>query len=443
MIPSSDLFTRILTHRKLLCEQYTWIGPEHGLHSKGPGTSSRLDPAQRQHAINSDERNRLRTQYTSCWPIADSPPTGLNGIDDEAALLGTLRIMYSLRRTFSLKTNATAAADVLKLRWYGRLWGSSMYTFINGSAGGSGVDDTVGLPRRTRSIARVLSIKATASRLRRMPVCRNHRQNGFIQRWRSWTLNPGGGTGLAYFRPAGISYEAADLLVHSNHYFRDAHAGGLVVGSTSRVQVSSITFYNPAKWIFRILAGKVRTPVSFSSCANNIFSNHIRPKRPLRSTLTIHHLPPSTYAAICGVQRTPLRVGSGTCALPVAETNGLYAPQPVKLKIFVGWSVQLLVTVEVNQLRFFQSLKITTIRNTKTRPSSIGAVEFQIASVNREEQSSVCVWFILACHFTVPVSALQSMELNHLMTFHNSENHDKCSPLFRQNVPTARGPTTA
>lgn len=86
------------------------------------------------------------------------------------------------------------------------------------------------------------------------------------------TLNLGGSTGLAFFRPQDAVFEAADLQVYSN----------LIIGSVSpvnyvgctRVEVINNTIYRPGKWVLRILQENKDT-IRFIPCGNNSFRNNI------------------------------------------------------------------------------------------------------------------------------------------------------------------------
>lgn len=85
-------------------------------------------------------------------------------------------------------------------------------------------------------------------------------------------LNLGGSTGLAYFRPIDASFEAADILVHSNVFIR-GWAPIAFVGSV-RVQVVNNSIVDPENWVIRILQETVDSS-RFESCGDNEFSNNI------------------------------------------------------------------------------------------------------------------------------------------------------------------------
>jgi len=86
------------------------------------------------------------------------------------------------------------------------------------------------------------------------------------------SLNLGGSTGLAFFRPDTAHYEAAHLQVFSN-IFIGSVAPIAYVGAV-HVEVVNNTFYQPQNWVIRILQETV-DPSRFLECGNNSFINNI------------------------------------------------------------------------------------------------------------------------------------------------------------------------
>lgn len=86
------------------------------------------------------------------------------------------------------------------------------------------------------------------------------------------TLNLGGSTGLAFFRPDTAHFEAANLQVYAN----------IIVGSWApiayvgavHVEVANNTLYAPQNWVIRILQETV-DPDRFLACGDNSFVNNI------------------------------------------------------------------------------------------------------------------------------------------------------------------------
>ena len=86
------------------------------------------------------------------------------------------------------------------------------------------------------------------------------------------SLNLGGSTGLAFFRPDTAHYEAAHLQVFSN-IFVGSWAPIAYVGAV-HVEVVNNTFYQPENWVIRILQETV-DPNRFLECGDNSFINNI------------------------------------------------------------------------------------------------------------------------------------------------------------------------
>jgi len=165
--------------------------------------------------------------------------------------------------------NATGNNDLLKMS------GVDHFTvieceFFNGAAGGSGID-MVGCHNGLINKNRFENMGSNAIQMKGgtqfITVERNLFKNCGAR-----TLNLGGSTGLAYFRPQDAKFEAADLYVYSN-IFIGSEAPVAYVGST-RVKVVNNTFYLPEKWVVRILQETV-DPARFISCGDNSFENNI------------------------------------------------------------------------------------------------------------------------------------------------------------------------
>ncbi|MFZ1704964.1 MAG: T9SS type A sorting domain-containing protein [Saprospiraceae bacterium] len=86
------------------------------------------------------------------------------------------------------------------------------------------------------------------------------------------SLNLGGSTGLAFFRPQNATFEAADLDVYAN-VFVGSWAPIAFVGCV-RVHVVNNTIIFPENWVIRILQETV-DPSRFLLCGDNSFVNNI------------------------------------------------------------------------------------------------------------------------------------------------------------------------
>ncbi|MEI2696554.1 MAG: right-handed parallel beta-helix repeat-containing protein [Saprospiraceae bacterium] len=143
-------------------------------------------------------------------------------------------------------------------------------SFINGSAGGSGIDmvgchaGKINKNTFTNQGSNSIQMKGGSSNL--------HIEANYFINGGQRALNLGGSTGAAFFRPAGADYEAKDLLVSAN-IFEGAFTPIAFVGCRN-AQVINNTIIRPQNWIMRILQESSDTSF-YKSCANNTFSNNI------------------------------------------------------------------------------------------------------------------------------------------------------------------------
>ena len=143
-------------------------------------------------------------------------------------------------------------------------------SFTNGAQGGSGID-MVGCHRGKISLCNFKNLGSNSIQAKggsqHIEIYRNRFQNGGQR-----TLNLGGSTGLAFFRPQDAPYEAADIQVFSN-IIMSSWAPVAFVGCV-RVQVFNNTIILPQNWIIRILQETV-DPSRFLPCGQNDFVNNI------------------------------------------------------------------------------------------------------------------------------------------------------------------------
>lgn len=143
-------------------------------------------------------------------------------------------------------------------------------TFLNGAAGGSGID-MVGCHRGLikgnyfeNMGSNSIQAKGGTQYIRI--------EGNFFRDGGQRTLNLGGSTGLAFFRPQDAPFEAADLQVYSN-VIVGSWAPVAFVGSVN-VEVVNNTIYQPENWVIRILQESV-DPDRFLECGDNLFRNNI------------------------------------------------------------------------------------------------------------------------------------------------------------------------
>lgn len=142
--------------------------------------------------------------------------------------------------------------------------------FINGAAGGSGID-MVGCHEGSikgnsfeNQGSNSVQAKGGSKNIR---IAFNIFRNGGQR-----TLNLGGSTNLKMFRPLDARYEAAQLTVYSN-IFIGSDAPIAYVGCV-QCEVINNTIFLPQKWVIRILQETVDTS-RFIPCGNNTFKNNI------------------------------------------------------------------------------------------------------------------------------------------------------------------------
>lgn len=143
-------------------------------------------------------------------------------------------------------------------------------TFLNGAAGGSGIDMVgchAGIIEQnvfTNLGSNAIQAKGGTASLQ---ILRNRFTNAGER-----SVNLGGSTGLQFFRPIDAPYEAADIRVYAN-VFVGSTAAIAYVGCT-RVDVANNTIINPVRWVLRILQETVDTN-RFIKCGHNQFRNNI------------------------------------------------------------------------------------------------------------------------------------------------------------------------
>ncbi len=219
--------------------------------------------------------------------------------------------------------NASGNNDMLKLSGLDS-FEVSYCTFMNGSAGGSGID-MVGC--HNGWIHHCIFLNQGSNSIQAKGGTKDiHIERNTFRNGGSRVLNLGGSTGQAFFRPLGINYEAKDLIVSGN-FFDGSDAPIAYVGSRN-VLVSNNTFYNPTKWIFRILQESSDTSFYLSS-ANNTFCNNIIYAVSIDPTINIGPNTSEKSYTICNNLWFSTRTNNWRGpSLPVKENNGIYSLNP-------------------------------------------------------------------------------------------------------------------
>jgi len=249
----------------------------------------------------------------------------------------------------------------------------SYCTFINGASGGSGID-MVGCHE---GIIRNCVFKNMGSNsIQAKGGCQYVRiENNWFENGGQRSLNLGGSTGLAFFRPQDAPFEAADLQVYGN-IFIGSWAPVAYVGCV-RVDVSNNTIVNPQNWVIRILQESVDT-TRFHPCGDNTFRNNII---YYQSSISRHvnigpNTEPESFVFSHNLWYNSSNPASSTPNLPVVEDSMITGEDPM-FEDFANLQFQLLasspaiVSGEVNTF-----LTNDFNGNPFGNPPSRGAIEY-------------------------------------------------------------------
>jgi len=142
------------------------------------------------------------------------------------------------------------------------------------------------------------------------------------------SLNLGGSTGYAFFRPQNAKFEAADITVYANVFVKGPAPIAYV--GCERVDVANNTIYLPEKWVIRILQETVDTP-RFVPCRNNMFRNNII---YFSSVVTTHvnvgsNTSPATFLFSHNLWYNTSNPSASTPTLPTTEVSGIKGQDPL------------------------------------------------------------------------------------------------------------------
>ncbi|NOT38013.1 MAG: T9SS type A sorting domain-containing protein [Saprospiraceae bacterium] len=273
----------------------------------------------------------IEAEYVTLQNITVTRQTG-NGINiDDGGTYITPTKHLLLENIIFKDMNATGNNDMLKLSGLDS-FEIRRCTFMNGSAGGSGIDMVgchFGIIHHNTFISQGSNSIQAKGGSSQITIIANKFTNGG-----SRVLNLGGSTGTAFFRPLGANYEAKDLFVYSN-FFEGSDAPIGYVGSRN-VIVSNNTFYNPTKWIFRILQESTDTSFYLSS-ANNTFSNNIIYAGSINPTVNIGpNTSPTSFKIFNNLWYSVLTASWRGPTLPVVETGAVYSVDPMIVNLSAG-----------------------------------------------------------------------------------------------------------
>jgi len=193
-----------------------------------------------------------------------------NGMNiDDAGTFNTPAHHLTIRNCIFRNINATGNNDLLKLSGVDDFEVSDC-TFLNGSAGGSGVD-MVGCHRGLFQRLRFEQLGSNSIQIKGgskdITIRRSYFLNGGAR-----GLNIGGSTDLEFFRPQNANYEASTIEVYGN-VIEGSEAPFAFVGAVD-CKVFNNTLLRPGKWAMRILQETV-DPLRFEACGRNTVQNNI------------------------------------------------------------------------------------------------------------------------------------------------------------------------
>ena len=312
----------------------------------------------------------IEAENVNLMNITITRQTG-NGINiDDGGTFETPTKNILIENVIFRDMNATGNNDMLKLSGLDSFEIRGC-TFLNGSVGGSGIDmvgchwGTIHHNQFTNQGSNSIQAKGATHNI---VIQANKFINGGGR-----ALNLGGSTGQAFFRPAGANYEAKELFVYSN-FFQGSEAPIAYVGCRNSI-VSNNTFYNPGKWIFRILQESADTSFYLSS-ANNTFSNNIVFVNNIIPTINIGpNTSPTSFTINNNLWYCEVNTGWRGPSLPVTETNGIYGMNPLFMDLSKG-NINLLANSPARG-KGKDSLNFTDYYNRRfSYPPSIGASEY-------------------------------------------------------------------
>lgn len=225
--------------------------------------------------------------------------------------------------------NATGNNDMLKMSGVDNFRIVNC-KFSNGSPGGSGID-MVGCHNGViekcvfeNQGSNSIQNKGGTSQI---TIQKNLFINGGLR-----ALNIGGSTGLEFFRPLGVKYEAKEIFVYSN-IFIGSQAPIAFVGSIN-CKVVNNTIYLPTKWAIRIL--QENTNEGFVKCGNNSFINNIVYVGNNAANPTINigsNTEPNTFVFSNNLWFNKDNLNWTGPNLPVSETNSYKNINPLIIEI--------------------------------------------------------------------------------------------------------------
>jgi len=356
----------------------------------------------------------LQYVHLSNFTVTGQTGNGMN-MDDGGTFESTAKKVV-LENIFFRDMAASGNNDMLKLSGLDSFEILNCH-FENGSTGGSGIDMVgchYGNIRQCRFVkqgSNSIQAKGGSSNL--------HLEKNFFINGGQRSLNLGGSTGLAFFRPAGANYEARDILVSGNIF--EGSVTPIAYVGCRNVQVVNNTIYHPERWIMRILQESADTSF-FQSCAYNVFSNNIVVVNNSLST-DVNIGPntlPSSFKFANNLWYNDANASWRGPQLPVVESMGLVQRNPLfvqdgGINYGIGTSSPAF-KAGLKQAIVFNDYRSRPYRN----PPSIGAMEVPVQTFTKEIISDNQPTFIYPNPFQEEIYFSENMNGKTIYLFHAS-----------------------
>lgn len=140
-------------------------------------------------------------------------------------------------------------------------------------------------------------------------------------------INAGGSTGLAYFRPQGVKYEARRIVIRNNEFSGSLCACAFTGVDAAEFTGNTILF--PEKWVFRIL--QETTEEGFVPCRNVRIEDNAIVFRRSQVSVEVNVGPktaPETFRFAKNRWFAEDHPNRSRPQLPTNETNGTYGRDP-------------------------------------------------------------------------------------------------------------------
>jgi hypothetical protein len=217
---------------------------------------------------------------TNAWQLSDPAFVNIsgfiferqtgNGVNvDDGGTFATPALHVIFENCVFRDMNASGNNDLLKLSGVDSFQVKNC-RFENGAGGGSGID-MVGCHHGEIVNNRFENMGSNAIQAKGGTQF-IHIQANWFENCGQRSVNLGGSTGLAFFRPQDAPFEAADLHVYAN-IFIGSIAPIAYVGCI-RTEVINNTIIQPGKWVVRILQETVDEN-RFAACGDNSFRNNL------------------------------------------------------------------------------------------------------------------------------------------------------------------------